>query len=80
MNLGLREGCDLHRFRFDEGVKSAHNLSQISAVVEKIMASTFVAGRENMRNVVEQTVDHSVKTMFQNRARLSRTSVSEYVG
>ncbi len=45
-NLGLREGCDFHRFRFDDGVIFAHNITQMSAVVEKIMASTFVTGQE----------------------------------
>jgi hypothetical protein len=56
-----------------------NNLTQITAIVEKIMSSTVVAGRQDMRHMVEQTVELSVKTLFHQRRRDARTPLDECV-
>ena len=56
-----------------------NNLTQITAIVEKIMSSTVVAGRQDMRHMVEQTVELSVKTLFHQRRRDAKTPLDECV-
>jgi cytochrome c556 len=53
-------------------------MTQINAVIQKMLTTSLCVGKSNMQSTVQQVVEALVKNMFKSHKRMSRTSSAAY--